>query len=152
MFGLIVNKRGLALLLAAAGGLLLLAAAAACGGDSGPEAPEGTPGAAVTPTLTPGVGRSPIQALGGLINLRGLEGYRLNLDEMAECPIEDVIETPGVSARVSLGQFCLTVKNVNLETGGTIVIELPETGEVWEATLTVEDGIWRVTDIEKVSE
>ena len=156
------------LMLALAGVALVALAAVACNGDdsrqpdaspnasatpSGSPSPDASPGATVAPVVTPGSGPTPVQAVATYIDDDGLDGHRLDLTKQAECPLEAVIETPTVTSRISLGQFCLTAMNVVPEKAMTIVLDLPETGDTWEMKLEFDADVslWKVKDVDPVS-
>jgi hypothetical protein len=136
--------------------LLSLALIAACGGDddggsNGQASPNGaTPTVSFTGII--GEGTSPLEAVGTILNYEGLGGQQLKTDLTAECPLENVTGTPGVNARYSLGQFCLTFINFTSTQGGITVVENMEDGGIWNFTVSVNDGTWKVEDVEEVSD
>ena len=135
---------------------LSLAFAAGCGNDdddgsNGQASPNGaTPSGSFTGTI--GEGESPAEAMGTILIFEGLDGHRLSEDLTAECPLEDVLETPGVISRSGMGQFCLTFIDFTSTDGGIAVVENMEDGGVWEFELSVDDRHWKVENIEKVSD
>ena len=134
-----------------AGVLLSLALAAGCG-DDGDDGSNGQASPTVSFAGTVGEGLSPLAAVGTVLNFAGLDGQLLNLDRPAECPLEDVLETPGVNSRYRIGQFCVTFINFSPAEGGVAVVENKEAGGIWEFELTVDDVTWKVETIEKVSD
>jgi hypothetical protein len=143
-----------------------LALAAACrdGGGSNGDGPddEGT----VAPSTTPGVGLSPAQAIGTLLALEGLDGHELDPSTIAECPLIPATPTPTpppdetpeadeatpevpLASRAALNQFCLTVVDFQAEESAEVLIELPETGEAWTASLEYDSGssLWSVHSV-----
>ena len=141
-------------------------AAVACNGDdsspaSGSPSPEASPNAnatvtvtpIVTPIVTPGSGIQPVQAIITYIEANGLDGHQLDLASAADCPIQEMLATPDVTSVLVLGQFCLTAKGVEPQRATTIVLELPDTGEMWEMKLEFDADVslWKVKDVDKVS-
>lgn len=136
--------------------LLSLALAAGCGssdddGSNGQASPNGgTPTASFTGIV--GEGAAPLEAIGTVLRFDGLDGHLLDENASADCPLEDVLETPGVNARYSLGQFCLTFIDFTPTQAGLTVVENMEDGGIWNFELSVNDAIWKVEKVEKVSD
>ncbi len=158
------NLRSGTFLLALAALSVLVVATIACDGN-GDGGDSDTPGATPRPTsvVTPGVGATPIQAVGTYINVNGLDGNDLNTGIQADCPLNEPPEPgetptpdplPGVSSRASLGQFCLTPRDLQAETSVVVAVELTTTGEVWDMFLRFksDDRMWEVSDVQKVSD
>jgi hypothetical protein len=152
-----LNNRTLKLFLTAVA-LVALAAVACNGDDSSPAggspSPDASPNPAFTPVITPGSGLTAAQAVGTYIDANGLDGHQLDWTRQEECPLEEVIGTPGVESRLYMAQFCLTPMNVVPEKTMTIVVDLPDTGETWEMKLEFDADIslWKVKEVDKVSE
>ena len=127
---------------------LALVLVAACG-DDGDGGINGSPTTA--PPANIGEGRSPIDAFGPILVFEGLGGHFLDPNAQSSCPLDEVIETPGVVTRGFLGQFCITLLDYDLEEGGTLIVENNQAGGIWSVKLTVEDEIWKVVDIKQVS-
>ena len=127
--------------------LLALVLMAACGDDDG--GINGSP--TVTPPANIGEGRSPIDAFGPILVFEGLGGHLLDPNAQSSCPLDEVIETPGVVTRAYLGQFCITLLDYDREEGGTLIVENNQAGGIWSVELIVEDDIWKVVDIKQVS-
>lgn len=153
----------------AAVAVVALAAVACDGsGSGGSPSPDASPGGA-TSVITPGSGTSPAQAVGTYIITNGLDGHKLDLNTLADCPLEDAPVTPELGetpsdeptpsgtvqqvSRASLSQFCLTLIDFLPEESVTIFVDLPETGEVWTMKLEFDsdDSLWKVKDVDKVS-
>lgn len=151
--------------------VVALAAVACDGGGDSPSSP--TP-AGATPVITPGSGISPAQAVGTYISAKGLDGHELELNTLADCPLEETPDTatpegtpsdepasptptstPQIQlvSRAALGQFCLTIEDLQLEDSVTVIVELPDTGETWDMKLEWDSdaSVWQVKDVEKVS-
>jgi len=137
-----------------------LALVAGCGGDddddpNGQASPTGeTPTATATVSFVGivGEGSSPVEAIGTVLTYDGLEGRFLDTSVTIECLLADVLETPGVTARAFLGQFCMTFINITSTRGGITIVEDMRDGGVWEFELSVDDRHWKVENIEKVSD
>ncbi len=141
---------------------LVALAAVACNGDDsspadGSPSPDSSPTASVTPVITPGTGESPLQAVGTLIEVNGLDGHRLDASRVAECPVEAiqtvVAGTPTIVSRLALNQFCLAAKDYEPDKAITVIADLPDTGEVWEMELEFDPdlALWKIQDVKKVS-
>jgi hypothetical protein len=158
-----LNNHPLKLALAALT-LVALAAVACNGDDSSPAdgspssnaspSPDGSPTAAVTPIITPGTGEV---AVGSLIEVNGLDGHRLDTSRVADCPAEAiqtvVAGTPTIESRLALNQFCIAAKDFEFDKAITVIVDLPDTGEVWEMELEFDAdlALWKVQDVKKVS-
>lgn len=128
---------------------LSLAFVAACGDDGG-----GSNGATPQGSFigVVGEGSSPLEAVGTVLSQDGLDGHLLDIAQSAPCPLEEVQATPGVVARYSLGQFCLTFFDITSTQGGVTEVENREDGGVWDFELSVDDGHWKVESMKKVGD
>lgn len=147
-----------ALKLALATLALVALAAVACNGDdsspaSGSPSPDASPDATVISTVTPGSGPQPIEAITSHIEANGLDGQKLSSTTRTDCPVEEALGTPGVTSTLALGQFCIIVKDVEIQKAMTVILELPDTGETWEMKLEFEADVslWKIKDIDKIS-
>lgn len=127
-----------------------LALLAACGDDDGGGSNGATPQGSFIGVV--GEGSSPLEAVGTVLTYDGLDGHLLDIAQSADCPLEEVQATPGVVARYSLGQFCLTFFDVTSTQGGVTEVENREDGGIWKFELSVDDGAWKVESIKKVGD
>jgi hypothetical protein len=143
----------------------VLALALACKDGGGSNGDGGDGEETAGPQTTPGVGLSPAQAIGTLLNAEGLDGHELDPSTVAECPVIPATPTPTpapdetpegeatpevpLASRAALNQFCLTVVDFQPEESAEVLIELPETGEAWTASLEYDSdsSMWSVHSI-----
>jgi hypothetical protein len=132
-------------------------AAIACNGspaNGGSPSTEASPVAGQTPLVkpSPGSGYEPIQAILSYGETTGFDGLRLDANVQTDCPLTDLLGTPGVASTMALGQFCVVFKDVAYQKATTAVLQLPDTGESWEMKLELdsEDSLWKVTSVNKV--
>lgn len=169
------RTRGLAQAVVVA--VLVVLAAVACNGDGtspagGSPAPDASPSpeaspseaspspdaspsadATATPSIPPGSGRQPIDAITSYIAANGLDGQELSVTTREDCDPQGPLATPGVTSTLALGQFCIIAKDLELEKAVTIVLDLPDTGETWEMKLEfdAETSLWEVKEVDKTS-
>lgn len=140
-----------------AAALVMILALAACNSD-GPDR-SGPPGPDETQVFEPGFGAGPVHALATYLDANDLDGHTLQTGMLADCMIRDftrtpVTGTPPAMARVALGQFCIDVRDLVHDESARLVIQLPDTGETWEAAVRWDaDGFrWELTDINRISD
>lgn len=145
---------------------LLGLTAVACNGDNSspangsPSPASGSPSPATSPVatppggFTPGTGYSPIQAVGTLLQLEGLEGHQIDASRLADCPVEEIIGTPDLVGRFAVAQFCMIVKDLVPDESVTIILDLPDTGDTWDVRLEYDADtlLWEIKTLEKISE